>query len=184
MGIVSLSYLFGDAAARQFLAVLIGWNLSWRAVFAICAGVLTAILTASWFVLRESPADIGEPEPQMNPDNLLEKENSSNGLRLALALFKSPAFCLVCAVSLGTTILRETLTFWSPTYFTQVVHMNTAEAAQSSSVFPLLGGVSVILCGWLSDRLGRTGRAAIILAGMVLSGAMLVFLGSGQIQTR
>jgi sugar phosphate permease len=33
MGVISLSYLFGDAASREFMSVLIGAGLGWRGVF-------------------------------------------------------------------------------------------------------------------------------------------------------
>jgi OPA family glycerol-3-phosphate transporter-like MFS transporter len=40
----------------------------------------------------------------------------------------------------------------------------------------LFGGISVLLSGFLSDRLGRSGRAAIILCGTLLAGAALLIL--------
>ena len=42
MGIISLSYLFGDAASRQFMAWLIGHGVGWRGVFYAAAGTLFA----------------------------------------------------------------------------------------------------------------------------------------------
>jgi sugar phosphate permease len=59
--------------------------------------------------------------------------------------------------------------------------MTPAAAAGNSAVFSLLGGVSVLLCGWLSDRLGRKGRAAVILSGLVLAGFTLLALASGTL---
>src|SRR5262245_40776543 len=69
MGIISLSYLFGDAAARQFMGMLISAGMGWRAVFLTAAVVLgTLLLACTW--LRESPSQIGEREPFENPGNL------------------------------------------------------------------------------------------------------------------
>jgi sugar phosphate permease len=73
--------------------------------------------------------------------------------------------------------LRETFSLWTPTYFAQTTGTSAGEAASKSGLFPLSGGASVILCGWLSDRLGRRGRAALMLGSLVLSGVVL--LGSG-----
>src|SRR5215472_15555744 len=70
MAIISLSYLFGDALARQFMALLIQHGLGWRGVFCAAAAALAALLAASVALLRESPADIGEAEPSANPLNL------------------------------------------------------------------------------------------------------------------
>ena len=38
----------------------------------------------------------------------------------------------------------------------------------------------MLLCGWLSDRLGTRSRAALIFAGLALSGGVLLWLGLGN----
>ena len=73
--------------------------------------------------------------------------------------------------------MRETFNTWTPTYFREAVGLSKAEAAGDSAIFPLLGGISVLLAGFLSDWLGRGGRAVIILIGLALAGAMLLALG-------
>src|SRR5262245_52344581 len=40
MGVISLSYLFGDAAARRFMGRLIEHGVGWRGVFFAAAGVM------------------------------------------------------------------------------------------------------------------------------------------------
>ena len=183
MAIVSLSYLFGDAVARQFMALLIQQGLGWRGIFCATAALLAAMLATCIFFLRESPAEIGETEPSANPLNLFAETGNrqpSKDLRALLRpFFSSRVFWLACALSLGTTILRETFGLWTPTYFAQQAGMSAAEAAAKSALFPLTGGVSVILCGCLSDRLGRGGRASVMLAGLLLSVFALLALGLG-----
>jgi sugar phosphate permease len=181
MALISLSYLFGDAAARQFIAVLISAGYGWRAIFAITAAVLAAFFVVCALLIRESPEEAGEPEPAAAPSNLFEDARArprslSELLRPFLA---SGAFWLACALSLGTTILRETFTLWTPTYFTQSTGMTPADAAGASALFPFFGGISVLLCGWLSDRLGCGGRAGVMLGGLLLAGVALLALGSG-----
>jgi OPA family glycerol-3-phosphate transporter-like MFS transporter len=171
MGIISLSYLFGDALARQFLSVLIRLGFTWRSVFASSAAVLALILAICLVLLRESPGGDGAPE---NPSGLFRAAEAAGWRQVFTTFFRSRAFLYACVLSLGATILRETFNLWTPTYFTQAIHMSAADAAAASSIFPLLGGISVIVCGFLGDRLGRTGRAVIILGGM--SGAALLLL--------
>jgi sugar phosphate permease len=184
MGLVSLSFLFGDAAARQFMAFLIDQGLGWRGIFLAAAGVMLALLALNFALLKESPVEIGQPEPPSNPLNLFGEQGNKTApasLRDLLAPFlRSRIFWLVCLLSLGFTLLRETFNLWTPTYFTQVIGLSGAEAARKSSLFPLFGGISVLLSGFLSDRVGRGGRAAIIFCGLVLAGIVLVFLGNAD----
>jgi sugar phosphate permease len=65
---------------------------------------------------------------------------------------------------------------WTPTYFSQALGLSNADAAQKSALFPLFGGISVILAGLLSDRIGSKGRALIILIGLVLTSGVLLTL--------
>lgn len=182
MGVISLSYLVGDAAARQFMGAIIRHGYGWRIVFQIAAGTLAAIFIANLLLLKESRAQIGLGEPEVNPLNLFGAEGHDPkpaGLRdLLWPLFRSPAFWVVCALSLGTTLVRETFNTWTPTYFNQVVGYSKADAASTSAVFPLFGGLAVFLSGFLSDRLGRTGRSAIMFYSLLASSVALFALGS------
>jgi OPA family glycerol-3-phosphate transporter-like MFS transporter len=186
MALISLSYLFGDALSRQFMGVLITKGMGWRTLFVTTASVLAGLLAVCALLLRESPAEAGAFEPEENPANLFAKQappTDRPGLRQLLQpFFSSYVFWLACALSLGTTILRETFNLWTPTYFTQAAGMTPGEAAGASAWFPFLGGISVILCGWLSDRLGRGGRAGLMLAGLLLTSGVLAVLASGVVE--
>jgi len=182
MGAISLSYLFGDAVGRNFMGVLIAHGLGWRSVFVVAAFSLFALFLANLLLLKESSAEIGEPETTANPDNLFasrrDKERGG-GLAAHLGpLLRSRAFWIVCALSLGCTFVRETFNTWTPTYFYEVGGFTTAKAAQLSALFPLFGGSSVLLFGYLSDRLGRGGRAMITFAGLLFATLALFLLAS------
>jgi sugar phosphate permease len=181
MGILSLSYLFGDAAARYFMGLLIARGFSWRGVFSVAAWILFGIFLLCAWLLKETPAQLGLREPRADPENLYgeggdEPTPPSLGALLG-PLLRSPALWLICLLSLGVTLLRETFNTWTPTYFVDGVGLSRAEAAGTSALFPLFGGVSVLLAGYLSDRLGRGGRAVIIVVGLTLAGAALAGLG-------
>jgi sugar phosphate permease len=64
-----------------------------------------------------------------------------------------------------------------PTYFIEVAGLSKAEAASESALFPLFGGVSVLLAGFISEKLGRNGRAMIILIRLLLSSGGMWLLG-------
>ena len=182
MGVISLSFLFGDALARAFMGLLIKAGFGWRGVFGIAAGVLGILWVVNFILIRESPGELDLPEPKTNPDNLFgdmghDPHPESAGLLWA-TLVRSPAFWLVCLISLGVTLLRETFNNWTSTYLVEGVHLNQGDAASMSSLFPFFGGVSVLMAGIVGDRFGRGIRAAVILIGILLCGLTLCVLGS------
>ncbi len=182
MAVVSLSYLFGDAAARWFLGVLIDLGLGWRGLFAGSAGVLALIGLACLVWLRESPAEI-EVEADSGGDDRTTAPTDAEPIAeggMIGRLLANPAFLIVCGLSLGMTLLREIFNTWTPTYFVEAVGLSKADAARASGLFPLAGGASVLLAGFASDRLGRPGRGAILLVGLALAGGALAALGLGD----
>jgi sugar phosphate permease len=182
MGLISLSFLFGDAAARAFMGRLIDAGLGWRDVFWVAGGVLAVVFVISVVLICESPKELNLPEPEPNPDNLFgalgaDPYPDAAG-PLVGTLVRSPAFWIVCLLSLGLTLLRETFNNWTPTDLVEGVGPSKGAAAGMSGLFPFFGGVSVILAGFLGDRFGRVGRATIILGGSLLCGLALAVLGS------
>jgi sugar phosphate permease len=188
MGVISLSFLFGDALARTFMGFLIDAGLSWRSVFWIAAGVLGVLWVLNFALIRESPKDLGLHEPETNPANLFGKLGEDPHPEAAgplwATLARSPAFWIVCLISLGVTLLRETFNNWTPTYLVEGVGLSQGSAARMSSLFPFFGGISVLVAGMLGDRFGRGVRAAIILVGMMLCGLVLALLGSADFAGR
>jgi OPA family glycerol-3-phosphate transporter-like MFS transporter len=189
MGVISLSFLFGDAAARAFIGWLIkGVGLGWQGVFWVAGSVLAALWVANAALIRESPSDVGLPEPSTNPENLFgklgEDPHPESAGSLWSTLARSPAFWAVCLLSLGLTFLRETFNNWTATYLARGVGLDAGDAAGWSGMFPFFGGVSVILAGYLGDRLGPRGRATIILVGVACCAAALGLLGSSSFAGR
>jgi OPA family glycerol-3-phosphate transporter-like MFS transporter len=163
------------------MGVLIAHGLDWRSVFWIAASVLFMLLVLNLWLLKESPTQIGRPEPVASPLSLFGSRNTGSvpsSLRELLSpLFGSAAFWLVCVLSLGCTLVRETFNTWTPTYFTEVVGLSSGRAAKTSALFPLFGGASVLLAGYLSDRLGQQGRASLIFYGLLFAAFALLALG-------
>jgi sugar phosphate permease len=183
MGVLSLSFLFGDAISRAIMSLLLAHGIGWRGLFGAGAIVLTAILLANLLFLRETPADYELPAPEENPLNLFSDASQTRfGVQeIFHTLLTSYAFWLVCGLSLGTTLLRETFNLWIPTYFTQVAGMTSSQAASGSALFPFFGGLSVLAAGFLSDRLGAEGRSRILFAGLCLT--VLGLLGLAAVNT-
>jgi len=177
MAVISLSYLFGDAAARETMALLLGAGMGWRGIFFTGAGLLFLLLIANLVLLRETPQERGLPAPVTNPLNVYAEQEAgqSNLGSILRPLLTSKFFWMVCGLSLGTTLLRETFNLWTPTYFSEYVGLTNAQAASRSALFPLLGGVSVLVAGFMSDRLGLNGRSLVLFGGLT-SGTICLFL--------
>jgi MFS transporter, OPA family, glycerol-3-phosphate transporter len=173
MAVLSLSYLFGDAISRAIMSLLLAHGFGWRGVFGAGAVLLSAILLCNLIFLRDSPQSYHLPLPEENPLNLFSHESAAAQRPGMAAIFRtllsSYAFWLVCGLSLGTTLLRETFNLWIPTYFTQMVGMTSAQAASGSALFPFFGGLSVLFAGFLSDHLGPEGRSRILFGGLCFS---------------
>src|SRR6267142_5672298 len=118
IGILSVSYLVGDAAARQWMGMLIAHGFGWRTLFYFAAAVVGLFLTVNFLFLRESRLDTGFIEAKPNPLNLFAGSESrpKNLAELLLPLFRSRAFLVVCVLSLGCTIIRESFNLWTPAY--------------------------------------------------------------------
>lgn len=159
MAVLSLSFLVGDAVTRGGIAALIGAGFDWEVIFLIVAGALTVLFLLNLFFLKESSGA---------QENL--RPTSVRGL--LGPLLRKPAFWVVCAMSFGTTLLRETIAVWTPTYFT-TLGFSPARAAGFSALGPLTSIVAVLAAGWLSDRLGTGGRARISFVGMALAAGSL-----------
>ena len=182
MAVLSLSFLFGDAGCRWAMAWLMAMGVGWRGVFIAAAASLGLLLFTNLIFLRESPEERGLPAPDANPLNLYASSDAGEPEQTTLwfilrPLLSSFSFWIVCLLSLGTTLLRETFNLWTPTYFVQAAGLTPSQAAAKSALFPLFGGVSVLLAGALSDKLGLNGRNLVMTGGMMASTVCLVALG-------
>jgi OPA family glycerol-3-phosphate transporter-like MFS transporter len=123
---------------------------------------------------------MGYAEAKPNPLNLYAATESRprNIRTLLLPLLRSRAFLLVCLLSLGCTIIRETFNIWTPFYLRSYLGYTMGDAAGMSAVFPGVGAVSVLVTGWLSDRLGVNGRALLLFLGLTATAAALLVLMS------
>ena len=184
MAVVSLSFLFGDAVCRWMMSQLMAHGVGWRGVFFFAAGALAVLMLTNLLLLREAPEERGLPAPEVNPRNVYaDEEPAGDGERAGVGAILRPLltsfpFWMVCVLAFGATMLRETFNLWTPTYFVQFAGLTASSAASRSALFPLCGGVSVLLGGFLSDKLGPNGRNILIMTGMTGCTVCLLLMGS------
>jgi OPA family glycerol-3-phosphate transporter-like MFS transporter len=188
LGILSMSYLFGDAFARFFLGgvmkldLWMGTDFGWRGVFYVSAATLGTIATVACFTLKSSPEDVGATEPLASPINVfgLTRGNATrpdNLWDLLIPLLTSFPFWLVCLVSIGLTLIRETFNNWNPIYLTEVCGMGQDDAALASGLFPFVGGVSALVVGYTSDVFSAGKRSHVMVPCLALLVLALAALG-------
>jgi len=178
IGVLSLSYLIGDAGARAWMGRLIARGYGWRSLFALAAAVSGTMFIANLVLLRESRLAAGYGDTVANPLNVFAHSKAPPArLRERLGpLLRSPAFLMVCVLSLVCTIVRETFNDWTPVYMRDFVHLSMSNAAGLSAIFPGVGALSVLLTGWLGDRLGSTGRPLLLFLGLTATAVTLLLL--------
>ena len=193
MAVVSLSFLFGDAGCRWMMSQLMAHGVGWRGVFFFASGALAVLMLTCLLLLREAPEERGLPAPEVNPRNVYADKKWAEGDRadgeqtgdcervklgaILRPLLLSFPFWMVCVLAFGTTMLRETFNLWTPTYFVQFAGLTASAAASRSALFPLCGGISVLLGGFLSDKLGPNGRNILVVIGMTGCTVSLVLMG-------
>ena len=178
IGILSLSYLLGDAGAREWMGRLIAHGYGWRSLFALGAAVCGTMFVLNFALLRESRVMAGHSETSANPLNVFGHSQAPPTTlweRLG-PLAKSRAFLMICLLSLVCTIVRETFNDWTPLYMRDFVHLSMSDAATQSAIFPGVGAISVLLTGWLGDRLGVNGRPLLLFVGLTATAAVLFVL--------
>lgn len=165
MGVLTLSYLFGDSLARLYLGAFVKYGLGWRAVAWVAAGTLAVVFTVGVFLLRPSPAAVGLPE--FGPEPPAGRPTLRGVLGRLLA---RPAFWLVCGMNAGLTTVRETFNSWSPRYLEGAVGLPPEDCGLLSSLFPLAGAVAAVCAGFAVDRLrGQFGK---LLVGLLTAGVL------------
>ena len=177
MGLVSLSYLIGDAASRLVLGELVKHGWDWRQIFFAAASCLAVFTVGTFFLLKESPVDAGLPKVESNPELRVSDSVTQVGDVLG-AIFRQSSFWIVCALSFGFTLLRETFNDWTPLYLEKVAGLTKGDAGMASSLFPLFGALSVVIVGFATDKISKGGRAMMILVGLLFGAIGLAGLGS------
>jgi OPA family glycerol-3-phosphate transporter-like MFS transporter len=193
LGVLSMSYLLGDAIARFYLGAFLRAGVSWRGLFEIAAATLAMITLVAVVTLRSGPRSVGleeESEATTSSEDVgtSARDIEQTGERVSLReqigpLLASGPFWLICAVNVGLTLIRETFNLWTPTFLREAAGIDPARAAWGSLFFPLVGALSAVTAGWLSDRVGgRRGR--VMVPSLVLLIVSLVLLGVVPVQGR
>jgi OPA family sugar phosphate sensor protein UhpC-like MFS transporter len=171
------SSLFTSLVMGSLLLVI-----SWRWVIASSlplAGIFSILL---FFYLKQSPTDVGfnaipsvdGDEKNYNPKTNHHLDNAS--LREALISFlKSSRFWLISISIMSLTILMGFQSFL-PLYLKEIYNLSPGKAGIASSVFPLGSMFSVLIGGFIFDKLTKKRRIFVLGGMMILATGCIVAL--------
>lgn len=190
MGLMSMSYLLGDLAARSSAGTILRLSSDWRPLFWIHAGIFAGVGLIVWLFLRSSPESTGlresaiESEAQAQPGRRSEagqqagpdakSATGDESARWLRRMLSHRWFWIACVLYLGLSIIRYIFWSWSIVYLAGS-GLRTSTAVFGSAVFPLVGSAGAVFAGWVSDRMeARRGPVLVTMcSGLVV--AILLF---------
>eukprot|EP00744_Colponema_vietnamica_P003769 GILI01005721.1.p1 GENE.GILI01005721.1~~GILI01005721.1.p1 ORF type:complete len:505 (+),score=131.75 GILI01005721.1:65-1579(+) len=183
-GLLSLSYLFGDALVRAVLGLLLNAGMTWQSVLIFTATGLGLIGILEIFILKASPVDVGgeeapSEEGQSRPrgrsrslseslglvgangetdDSTGKSKSSGNFAYLVGPLLRDPRFYCICLMSASITIIREIFRDWTSIFIVATTGASDGDASIGSLVFPFSGGIATIFAGIINDKISKKHR--------------------------
>ena len=146
MGWLSLSYLLGDALVRLYLGTFIRYGVGWRGIFFIWAAIKGHPCGRRSFCSNPARSRSALMKPPADPANLFgssgESPHPESLGQLLWPLLGSLSFWLICVMSVGLTLIRETVTLWLPKILKDELQFKEGEAVQWSMLFPLAGAAA------------------------------------------
>jgi len=171
------SSLFTSLVMGSLLLVI-----SWRWVIASSLPIAGIFVILLFFYLKQSPTDVGfEAMPSVDGDNNENNpkvthhlDNASLGKAL-ISFLKSSRFWLICISIMSLTILMAFQSFL-PLYLKEMFNLSPGKAGIASSVFPLGSMFSVLIGGFIFDKLTKKRRIFVLGGMMTLATGCIVIL--------
>ena len=177
IGALSISFVLGGVAAALLAKQLLEWGADWRGVLSIPSVLLALLLAGCYPWVRPGPIQqlppVDEAPAQPRPETIRPSRKELIG-----ALLTRPRFWVVCLLSFTLTLMREGFSTWSVDYLVtlQTGTRSVGEAALKSTPFDLAGAVSILIMGFVYDRLPVRSRRWVICGLLTLLAAALAQL--------
>mmetsp|Transcript_7488 Transcript_7488/g.19330 ORF Transcript_7488/g.19330 Transcript_7488/m.19330 type:complete len:449 (-) Transcript_7488:1878-3224(-) len=198
MSILSLGLVLGDAVSRQIFGLFISSKpgVTWRESF-VYGALGTILLNVPAFIfLSNSPLSAGYNDLKLKPSQPSPKGASSSSTNIGphtriRNLLSSPTFVLVLGLSFCLYSMREFLKSFTAQYLIDVYCNGSGQCSFSSAAasfgasgstwFPLLGGASTLVAGYVKDMFAKHNRAFVLVGLLSVLVSSLSFLSSSGI---
>ena len=171
------SSLFTSLVMGSLLLVI-----SWRWVIASSLPIAGIFVILLFFYLKQSPSDVGlEAMPSVDGDDNENNSNATHHLdnaslgKALISFLKSSRFWLICISIMSLTILMAFQSFL-PLYLKEMFNLSPGKAGIASSVFPLGSMFSIVIGGFIFDKLTKKQRIFVLGGMMTLATGCIITL--------
>jgi sugar phosphate permease len=150
--------------------------MDWRLMLWVAAAIGAGLVIIASLFIRECPPVVVQVSSTDSENKYISHPFYQTTLKEALVLFfKSKQFLLICGSMMGLTILWDFLNF-VPLYLNESLSMSTADAALATSSFPIGSLVSVLVGGFIFDKLSRKTVTKIMAIYLGIAVSSLLFI--------
>ena len=170
LGVLSLSYVFGGAAAVALAGVVADLSgHSWQAILLVPAVLLAGFALMSWWVLPERSGALA---------TAAGKSSAPSVVGLFRDLMVNRDFWVICGLSFALTLVRETFNDWSVDFIKSEAgpEVSLRVASFLALPFDICGATGIILTGVVLTRISPRFQRWFIAANLVLLTASLLLL--------
>jgi OPA family sugar phosphate sensor protein UhpC-like MFS transporter len=183
MGLWCSNYAVGGLIASWFAGQM-GDLLGWRYTFIIPGLTLLGIWVLFLLFQRNRPEDVGLPAIEVyhaeKPDVPLAEEAAhpepEGSWQVILDVLRNRMVWLLAAIYFCLKPARYAILFWGPKYVHEKLGTGMGSSASLSALFELAGAFSVVVAGFLSDKIFGSRRMPVSIIYLGLLAVALFFL--------
>jgi OPA family sugar phosphate sensor protein UhpC-like MFS transporter len=189
MGLWCTNYAVGGALGNAFAGWVADW-LGWRASFFLPALTLFGVLLLFILAQRNRPEDVGlvsvdlyhrdsdtaGPPLPGKPSTQDAEDGEVGSWRVVLSVMRNPMVLLLALIYFCLKPARYAILAWGPQYVRDRLGSNLTDAGIISGLFDLAGPPSIILAGFISDRIFASRRMPVSVICLFLLGGSLMML--------
>ena len=184
MGLWCTNYAVGGIVASIFAGQM-GEKFGWRYAFFMPALALGGICALFWLFQRDTPEELGlapieayHTASHPSAASLETDAKTESSWQIIKEVLRTPTVLLLCAVYFCLKPARYAILFWGPKYINDKLGTGMAESGFLSSMFEFAGPFSVLVAGFISDKVFASRRMPISVICLFLLSVVLYFLDS------
>ena len=145
--------------------------MGWRGSFVVIGAVTIVVAIAIWFLVRNTPQDMGLPTVNQPAEGNPGKVNTIGlGQGIKMVLTSGPFWFLAAWFFFSFCIFFSFAGLWGGPYLMHVYGLSKAEAGNILGMLALAMIVGSPFVSWLSDNVFRSRKKVIILASVITLG--------------